>query len=114
MATKTNNSEIAATTAKPRKKKGGAGRPFKKGVSGNPKGRPKVPEETKQAFRDASKEACEVLVRIMNDPAAKDSDRIKASEVILDRGWGRPSQAVEVDMTNTPRVIFVDEEKIPD
>jgi len=90
------NSKQTAKTAKKSTQRG-KGKPFAKGQSGNPGGRPKVPEDIRQAFREASPQACETLVKIINDPAAKDSDKIRAAETILDRAYGKPVQAVDLD-----------------
>lgn len=90
------------------------GKPFQAGQSGNPGGRPRVPEEVKEAFRAASGDACRVLCEIVNDFSAKDSDRIRAAEVILDRAWGKPVQAVDVDAKNIPQVVFVGGDNVPD
>lgn len=77
---------------------------FVKGNSGG--GRPKIPDDIKTAFKEASKDACAVLCKIVNDDNAKDSDRIRAAEVILDRGFGKPVQAVDLDAKNIPQVVF--------
>jgi hypothetical protein len=44
--------------------------------------------------RSYAVEAIATLAKIMNEPMAKDSDRIKAADSILDRGYGKPQQAV--------------------
>jgi len=77
-------------------------------------GRPRLPEELKEAFRAKSTDALNVLVRIVNDQGAKDTDRIRAAEIILDRGYGKPQSSVEIDATNIPQVIFVGGDKIAD
>ena len=77
-------------------KKTAPGRPFKKGESGNPKGRPKLPEGLKEAFRANCEMARKVLTDIAGDEEAKDQDRIKAAIAILDRGLGKPAQALEL------------------
>lgn len=87
---------------------------FQPGQSGNPSGRPKVPEEIKSAFREHTLEAVETLVKIMNAPGAKDADRLRAAEVILDRGWGKAAQSMEVDLNQIPQVVFVNADNIPD
>ena len=71
------------------------------------RGRPKVPEELKRAFQVASEDAKRVLIEIANNPKAKDSDRIRAAEVILDRGYGKPVQAVDVDGSLTAPVMII-------
>ena len=52
-------------------------------------------------FRDASSLAREhtetavrVLAEVMEDPFAENKDRLKAAESILDRGHGKPAQAI--------------------
>lgn len=70
---------------------------FAKGVSGNPGGRPKQSEDVVEACRAKSAEAIQVLSEIMMNKNAKDTDRIRAAEAILDRAWGKPYQAVEID-----------------
>jgi hypothetical protein len=83
--------------AKPR------GRPFAKGVSGNPGGRPaqgpdrrKIEADARLLARSHGVEAVENLVAIMNDEAAPHMARIIAANAILDRGWGKPPQAIQV------------------
>lgn len=83
---------------------------FMKGYKGG--GRPRLPEELKEAFRAAAPEALRVLVQIVNDEDAKHGDRIRAAEVILDRGYGKPVQAVDVDASSIPQVVFVGD--VPD
>lgn len=106
------NEKLAAKSEKSAKR--GLGKPFLPGQSGNPSGRPKIPEEVKEAFRAATGDACRVLCEIVNDFSAKDSDRIRAAEVILDRAWGKPVQAVDVDAKNIPQVVFVGGDNVPD
>ena len=87
---------------------------FKPGQSGNPSGRPKIPDDVKQMFREATPRACEVLCQIINDEGARYSDRIKAAEVIMDRAWGKAVQAVDVDAKNIPQVVIVGGDNVPD
>ena len=93
-----------------KKQKGGR---FKPGQSGNPSGRPKIPEDVKAAFKELTPQAVETLKGIMLNPLAKDADRIKAAEIIMDRGYGKPTQAVDVDVNKLPQVIFMGEEDVP-
>ncbi len=70
---------------------------FKPGVSGNPSGRPKIPQEVKDAFREHTMDAKNVLVEIMMDQSQKGGDRVRAAETVLNRGWGTPEQAVSIN-----------------
>jgi hypothetical protein len=69
---------------------------FGEGQKGNPGGRPKLPEELKLAFRRAAPDALAVLERVMRSSKARPGDRIRAAEVILNRGYGTPTQSVEL------------------
>lgn len=75
-----------------------------KGYTGNPGGRPKMPEELKKAFQEASEEARKTLVEVMRN-GIKDCDRVKASEVILDRAWGKPVQSVDATVNDGSTII---------
>jgi len=44
--------------------------------------------------REKSERALEVLESVMENDLAEDRDRLRAAEAILDRGYGKPSQAI--------------------
>jgi hypothetical protein len=73
---------------------------FKPGQSGNPNGRPRVLADVQNAAREHSAEALETLAQIMCDPKAPAAARISAASALLDRGYGKPSQAIEATNTN--------------
>lgn len=66
---------------------------FKKGKSGNPGGRPKENKEVQALAREYTEDAIARLVHWMKSDNAKAS--VSASNVLLDRGWGKAAQAHE-------------------
>jgi hypothetical protein len=85
------------------------GRPFEKGQSGNPGGRPRVPEEVKDMLRAATPKAAKVLVDALDATEGDviDTDtgerhagppdwklRLQAANAILDRTAGKATQPI--------------------
>lgn len=85
-------------------------KPFPKGISGNPNGRPKIPEDVKNAFRAHTMEAKNTLVEIMRDTENRAGDRVRAAEVVLNRGWGTPEHAIAV--SGSVATVEVDTSKL--
>lgn len=74
------------------------GKPFAKGLSGNPTGRPRrTPEEVElaDACRAKTKDALEVIEGLMR---TSDNDRVRlaAAQFIIERGWGRAPERIEL------------------
>jgi hypothetical protein len=67
---------------------------FKKGQSGNPAGRRKEDGDLRELVRKHTSKAIERLVYWMNSDEPKAS--VSAASILLDRGWGKPAQAVEI------------------
>ena len=77
---------------------------FRPGQSGNPNGRPRVLADVQNAAREHSSEAIETLAGIMHNPKAPAAARISAACALLDRGYGKPSQATE---TTNPNAVYI-------
>ena len=75
---------------------------FPKGTSGNPKGRPKKLPELDKLLADVLGEvgevsgitAAEQILRALRAKAAKGD--IRAAEVLLDRGYGKAKQGIDL------------------
>lgn len=87
-------------------KKTAPGRPFQKGQSGNPGGRPKVAETFKQdcrAFMTA--EGWDKLQNMARND--RNRDQWKAIELIAAYAYGRPRQGIDLDAGEGGLVIKV-------
>lgn len=78
------------------------------GSSGNPGGRPKRPEtiaahqtiaDVRAAARSHTSTALQTIADAMQSEKAPWAARVAAANAILDRGWGKVSQAVEYEGT---------------
>ena len=77
------------------------GRPFVKGHSGNPRGRPKRDQDIAALARAYTLDAIAILASTMADPRTPPATRVMAANALLDRGYGRPPQALQVERTPT-------------
>lgn len=66
---------------------------FQPGQSGNPGGRPKDDPRLKAMAQARTEEAFAVVLQCLSDEDAR--IRLKAAEVILDRGFGKPAQELQ-------------------
>jgi Family of unknown function (DUF5681) len=84
-------------TAKPKRRRGPE-RPFKKGQSGNPGGRPKQAHELMAIARGLSEEGLLKLAELMRSKDAAPSIVIAAIDRLLDRGMGKPVQPTAAEL----------------
>jgi hypothetical protein len=78
----------------PPAKAGPRGRPFGKGESGNPGGRPKGVGEIRDLARQYTAAAVATLVEICEN-WRNESARVAAASALLDRGWGKASVSAD-------------------
>src|SRR5689334_13666053 len=73
---------------------------FLPGHSGNPGGRPKMPTALREAMRGLADEALTVL----EDALKSDDERVRLMAVaqIFDRGYGKPTQTVDMNTRFNP------------
>jgi Family of unknown function (DUF5681) len=70
---------------------------FRKGQSGNPGGRPKAVASLQLAARGHMHAALKTLI-VIAKKGKSEASRVAAATALLDRGFGRPIQSVEMTM----------------
>ena len=98
------------------KRRRGIGRPWAKGCSGNPRGRPRTTvdvREMAQAYGVAAINRLAMMgglaVDALGQPikgAESEATQLSAIRELLDRGYGKPTQPVEGDGERPSTVVF--------
>jgi hypothetical protein len=94
---------------------------FKAGSSGNPGGRPKrtqtiearrIIADVKALARECAPEAVSTLKTIMLDSKMPPAARIASANILLERGYGRPWQAVDLTVKSWDLDRLTDEQLV--
>ena len=75
------------------------------GSSGNPAGPPSTSKSLAQDIRDRSlqgKKLVDYLFSVLEDTSLPHNLRIQAANIILDRGWGKPTTEVDIQISARP------------
>ena len=72
-------------------------RKFQPGQSGNPRGRPKKDIDLAALAQKHAQQAVLTLVEVMTNTESPPSARVSAAGEILDRGFGRAPQSLDVE-----------------
>lgn len=67
---------------------------FKKGKTGNPKGRPKLPDLTEVIADELGEKGYNEIIAKLHKMAK--AGHTRAAEILLDRGYGKPNQKIDV------------------
>ena len=70
--------------------------PFVKGQSGNPGGRAKAVMPDGRTLSEAAREHSPAALQVLVDALSRPETALVAAKEILDRGFGRPAQSVEL------------------
>ena len=71
-------------------------KPIKKGQVLNPRGRPKKDLDLAQLAQKHAERAIATLAQCLTDPVASWPARVSAASELLDRGFGRPPQCLDL------------------
>ena len=86
--------EQSAPVSKP--KHGRPGNPaWRKGVSGNPGGKRQIPATLVELAKAKTERALDVIVRAMESKNAPWSTKVRAAEIVLEYGHGKPAITVD-------------------
>src|SRR5713226_6999481 len=64
----------------------------------------RIPTQIRLAARGHTLSAIRTLAAIMTSPRASAAARVSAANAMLDRGWGRPKQAIASDDERPPTI----------
>ena len=86
------------------------GRPFPKGKSGNPGGRPKAAHSIQELARKHAPEAIKTLADIAKNGTP--SARVSAAIALLDRAYGKPPQFNTGDATSFRKAVDMSDDEL--
>jgi hypothetical protein len=72
---------------------------FQKGQSGNPGGRPAMPDELKTKIRNAVPEVVDFWINTLHNDEELFINRNKAAENLMAYGYGKPKELIDVDIS---------------
>jgi hypothetical protein len=80
---------------------------FPKGTSGNPGGRPSIPDELKAKLKDGYAEAVDFWITTLRDESANWDYRNKAATNIAAYAYGKPKEIIDMDVSGKIQNIEV-------
>jgi hypothetical protein len=80
---------------------------FPKGASGNPGGRPSIPDELKAKLKDGYAEAVDFWINTLRDDEMNWDYRNKAATNIAAYAYGKPKEIIDMDISGKLEGITV-------
>jgi hypothetical protein len=75
------------------------GRPFPRGVSGNPGGRPKgLARYVRELVGNDGRRIADFMLRVLDDETERTETRMQAAQWLADRGFGKPTQPQALEL----------------
>lgn len=96
---RSNKGKVDLTSEEARRRGWSNLKPLQPGQTANPSGRPKMPDEVRKALEGASLPAVRKLAELVNCPDPRVA--LLASQTVLDRLYGKPTQQVDANVTTT-------------
>ena len=100
---------MAAANSTKTAKKSVPGKPFEKGKSGTPRGRPKSPPDVRDMFKAATPAAAKLLIKTIDDEDAPLALRMDAAKTVIDRVYGKATQPIDGNLDATLQIVMSDE-----
>jgi len=85
-----------------------SGNRWKKGESGNPGGRPKLPADVREALSLAAPDALRFLVDFYQNPKNPPNERSKVAMYLVDKYYGKTPQPICGDLNTTLKIVVLD------
>jgi hypothetical protein len=82
--------------------------PFKKGVSGNPAGKPKLPDLREAIAKilggeEGAESGLDRILKALEKKAL--AGDTKAADILMNRGWGMPKQTIDANLSQQQPII---------
>lgn len=82
---------------------------FQKGQSGNPEGRKPLAPELRDMLLPLGEKSVNALKSVLESDTAKDADKLKAAEIVMDRLLGKATQPIVADVHTEEKPVTLAE-----
>ena len=82
---------------------------FQKGQSGNPEGRKPLAPELRDMLLPLGEKSVNALKSVLESETAKDADKLRAAEIVMDRLLGKATQPIVADVHTEEKPVTLAE-----